>query len=243
MYWNGSAWVRLPAGSNGQILQINGGIPVWADPDFICGGSRIRDIDGNTYNTISIGSQCWTKENLKVTMYKDGTAIPLDATGGSSGTSGVWQGLTTGAYTIYSNEASSGTNATKYGYLYNWFAATDIRGLCPTGWHLPTDAEWTTLTDYLGGLSAAGGKMKSTGTTWNSPNTDATNSSLFSGLPGGSRSWNGTFTGVGTTAFFWSATAFDSSYAFLRRLDGSVGAVHSSYYDKPMGTSIRCLKD
>jgi uncharacterized protein (TIGR02145 family) len=241
MYWNGSAWVRLPAGSNGQILQINGGILGWANPDFICGVSKLWDIDGNTYNTVAIGSQCWTKENLKVTKYRDGTAIPLNATGDATGYSfsNTWGNLTTGAYTIYGNQASSDPNATNYGFLYNVFAASDSRKLCPIGWHVPSDAEWTTLTDYLGGLSAAGGKMKSTGTTyWYTPNTSADNSSGFSALPGGYRGNDGYFGLISFYAFFLSSDCFPRRLEYnnddVLRLDCSF-----RYY----GGSVRCLKD
>ncbi|MFN5576954.1 MAG: fibrobacter succinogenes major paralogous domain-containing protein, partial [Bacteroidota bacterium] len=235
LYWNGSAWVRLSTGSNGQILKISaGGIPVWGNADFDCGLNRLKDIDGNIYNTVAIGSQCWTKENLKVTKYNDGTSIPLL-------TSGEW---TIGASFIYDNQASNGTNATNYGFLYNWHAVKDTRGLCPTGWHIPTDAEWTTLTDYLGGLSVAGGKMKSTGTTyWNSTNTGATNESGFSALPGGSRDRGGGFSGINSYAFFWSANEDDSSLARDRSLSYNNGSVYPYHNYKAAGASIRCLKD
>ena len=110
-------------------------------------GSTVTDIDNNVYNTVIIGTQIWLKENLKVTKYRNSDTI-----------------TTTWAYN--GNES----NVSTYGRLYDWYAATDSRGLCPTGWHLPTDAEWTTLTDYLEGLSVAGGKLKEAGTThWNSP--------------------------------------------------------------------------
>jgi uncharacterized protein (TIGR02145 family) len=239
LYWNGSAWVKLPTGSNGQILQINGGIPAWANPDFICGGSKLWDIDGNTYNTILIGAQCWTKENLKVTKYNDGTAIPLDANGGSVGTSTTWQGLRTGAITIYGNQGSSGTNATVYGFLYNRYAVTDIRGLCPTGWHVPTDFEWTILTTNLGGESVAGGKMKSIGTAWNSPNSEATNSSGFSALPGGWRASNGSFGEIASYAFIWSS----DPPASIQVLNYNNGITGRGTYDASVGASVRCLRD
>ena len=115
---------------------------------FTCGSSMLMDVDGNVYNTIAIGTQCWTKENLKVTRYNDGTSIPLDASGTSTGTvSQTWSARNEGAYTIYENEAGTGTNATNYGYLYNWYAANGIievggstvKNICPSGWHVPTD--------------------------------------------------------------------------------------------------------
>ena len=115
---------------------------------FTCGTSTVSDVDGNAYTTVLIVAQCWTKENLKVTRYNDLT-IPLDATGGSTGTSLTWQNLTTGSYTIYGNESSTSANATNYGFLYNWYAVNDTRKLCPDGWHVPTDAEWTIMIQTL----------------------------------------------------------------------------------------------
>ena len=172
--------------------------------------SGLVDIDGNNYPVVKIGNQIWMKENLRVTKYRDGTVIPLDESGGSNG-NGIgqtWSYRTTGARTINGNNIS---NLATYGYLYNWHAATDIKGLCPNGWHVPSDAEWTNLTNYLGGESVAGGKMRTTGTTiWYSPNTGATNESGFSVLPGGARySNNGDFCCINSHAFFWSATVDD----------------------------------
>ncbi len=124
------------------------GVPCVTAPPFTCETSTVSDIDNNVYNTVSIGTQCWTKENLKVTKYNDNTAIPLNATGGSSGTSGSWS-VTTGAYTIYGNELSTSTIATNYGFLYNWYAATDSRKICPTGYHVPTDSDWNILVKFI----------------------------------------------------------------------------------------------
>jgi uncharacterized protein (TIGR02145 family) len=219
-------------------------------PSFTCGTSTISDIDGNSYNTVLIGTQCWTKENLKVTKYNDNTLISLDASGGPGGTSGTWA-ATTGAYTIYGNESSTGANATNYGFLYNWYAAkgiatagsTTYKNICPTGWHVPTDAEWTTLTDYLGGVSVAGGKMKSTSSLWNSPNTGADNTSGFTALPGGYRSNVGSFNNVRNNAFFWSATE-NGSNAWYRYLGFNNGLVNrNGNLSKSVGASVRCLRD
>jgi uncharacterized protein (TIGR02145 family) len=219
-------------------------------PSFSC-GTTVADIDGNTYNTVLIGSQCWTKENLKVTKYNDGNAIPLNNTYTSGTVSTVWQGLTTGAYTIYDNESSTGANATNYGYLYNWYAAkgiatagsTTYKNICPTGWHVPTDTEWTTLTTYLGGTSVAGGKMKSTSSLWNSPNTGANNSSGFTALPGGARNDVGSFFSIRNDAFFWSATEFDNTNAWNSNLYNIISDVDRSLNDKSVGASVRCLRD
>jgi uncharacterized protein (TIGR02145 family) len=158
-------------------------------------------------------------ENLRVTEYRDGTTIP-DETSGTT-----WSTLATGARTDYTGATgipSGQTYVSTYGYLYNWFAVNDAKGLCPLGWHVPTDAEWTTLTNFLGGLSVAGGKMKSTGTTlWNTPNTGADNSSGFSALPGGYRNQIGSFVGIRLVAIIWSATELGSNNAWYRGLNSS----------------------
>jgi uncharacterized protein (TIGR02145 family) len=200
------------------------------------GISSISDIDGNSYNTVQIGTQCWTKENLKVTKYRDGTSIP---TGLNNIT---WENTTSGAYAIYDN---SNVNDAIYGKLYNWYAVRDSRGLCPTGWHVPTDAEWTTLTNYLGGEVEAGGEMKSMGTTfWQSPNTGATNESGFSGLPGGTRFGNGNFLEKNYLAFFWTNTEKNSNSAWIRSLINSEKIVERlNGLDKLYGNSVRCLRD
>ena len=220
-------------------------------PCFTCGTSTVLDNELNSYNTVLIGTQCWTKENLKVTTYNDGTAILLNNTYTSGTVSTVWQGLTTGAYTIYGNGSSTGTDATNYGFLYNWYAAVGIvtpmgsptKNICPTGWHVPTDTEWTTLTDYLGGLSVAGGKMKSTSSLWNSPNTGADNTSGFSALPGGVRNNTGSFLGIRSNAFFWSATELDFTNAWSRLLSSSNDDVSRASSNKSFGSSVRCLRD
>jgi uncharacterized protein (TIGR02145 family) len=201
---------------------------------------------------VQIGTQCWTKENLRVTKYSDGTIIPLDSSGGivGNGAGETWLNRFTGARTIY---AHSQSNLATYGYLYNWYAAkgvattgsTSYKNLCPTGWHVPSDGEWTNLTTYLGGESLAGGKMKSTGTTlWASPNTEATNESGFTVLPGGWRASEGSFDSIRFRSFFWSATENDSGTAWYRGLFNSSGGVgrYGNYVEQG-GFSVRCLRD
>jgi uncharacterized protein (TIGR02145 family) len=211
---------------------------------FLCGTSTVPDNEGNTYPTVLIGTQCWTASNLKVTQYNDGTSIILDATQNTStdGTSLTWQTRLEGAYTIYANESSTLTNgnASNFGYLYNWYAATDSRKLCPTGWHVPTDTEWTTLTDYLGGVGVAGGKMKSTSSLWTST-FHADNTSGFSALPGGYRNFDGGFGAIYGTAVFWSATETGISFAWYRDLGSVNTLVSSNEYRKSVGASVRCL--
>jgi uncharacterized protein (TIGR02145 family) len=194
----------------------------------------ITDIDGNTYKTVTIGTQTWMAENLKVTKYNDGIAIPnvTDNT--------AWRELTTGALCDYDNTPS---NSETYGKLYNWHAVNTGK-LCPTGWHVPSDAEWTELTDYLGGTSDAGGKLKETGTThWNSPNTGATNETGFTALPGGYRSYDGTFLNFGIYGYWWSATENLTSNAWGRTMSYRVSSVYRNSNDKELGFSVRCLRD
>ena len=158
----------------------------------------------------------------------------------------TWQNTTSGAYAIYNNDAA---NNTTYGKLYNWYAVNDSRGLCPTGWHVPSDVEWTTLINYLdpnadGGNYAniAGGKMKST-TGWTSPNSGATNESGFTGLPGGFREYAGTYIFIGDDGNWWSSTEDYSAGAWGRILvyyHSGVGRYNSN---KRLGFSVRCFRD
>ena len=195
----------------------------------------VTDIDGNEYGTVLIGNQVWMSENLKVTKYKDGTAIP---TGHSNS---VWSNLSSGAYAVYDDDD---VNTDTYGFLYNWYAVDDSRIIAPDGWHVPTDDEWTTLTDYLGGTSVAGGKMKETGTEhWGSPNTDATNESGFTALPGGYRDYYGYYNNQGFSGYFWSSTELSSNYAWYRLLNYNTSGVYRTNDNKTYGFSLRCVRD
>jgi len=195
----------------------------------------VTDIDGNIYHSVTIGTQVWLVENLKTTKYRNGSAIPnvTDNT--------AWSILTTGAYSDYNNTPS---NSDTYGRLYNWYAATNVQNICPLGWHIPTDAEWTTLTTYLGGEPVAGGKLKETGTThWLSPNTGATNESGFTALPGGNRSNSGVFSGIGGNGFWWSSTNFNTVFAWNLYMSYYNSTVVRSNYNMAYGFSVRCIKD
>ncbi len=204
--------------------------------------TTVTDYDGNVYNTVTIGTQIWLKENLKVTHYSDGTAIS------NVKDSAQWINLTTGA--AYCNYDNNTNNVTIYGRLYNWYAVDNNRNICPTGWHVPSDTEWTTLTDYLGGNNIAGGKMKETGTIhWCGVNIGADNSSGFTALPGGSREFNdGSFNYINRHALFWSSTWFfgpGGANAWSRRLNYYDSSVYRSNYgdDKKSGFSVRCVCD
>jgi uncharacterized protein (TIGR02145 family) len=200
----------------------------------VCEG--VEDIDGNCYETIQIGGQVWMAENLKVTHYRDGSEIPNITNNGD------WSGLSTGAYGDYDNNP---TNSETYGRLYNWYTVDDDRGVCPDGWHVPSDGEYTVLTDYLGGEDIAGGKMKETGLGhWNSPNTGATNESGFTGLPAGYRYYsNGNYLNMGTAGYFWSSSEYNSFTAWYRDLHYYYSNVLRILYYKHDGCSIRCLGD
>ncbi len=195
--------------------------------------SRIKDIDGNVYDTVVIGTQVWMVQNLKTTHYNDGSAIP-------TGLSDIdWSSTTDGAYAIYDNNA---VNDTIYGKLYNWYAVNTGK-LAPAGWHVPSDSELITLTTYLGGLYIAGGALKAT-TLWSSPNTGATNSSGFTALPAGTRFNNGSFTTMGEDCAFWSSTEFDSNDAYFHSLSFAQPSISRfTYGSKISGFSIRCVRD
>ncbi|MCX6246672.1 MAG: fibrobacter succinogenes major paralogous domain-containing protein [Bacteroidetes bacterium] len=193
----------------------------------------VTDIDGNVYPTVIIGTQTWMAANLKTTRYRTGDSIPHVAD------SLQWVALTTAGYCNINNDPGT---VNIYGRLYNWAAVTDSKNIAPAGWHVPTDAEWTTLLTYLG--SGAGGKLKSTGTTyWNSPNAGATNATGFSGLPGGDRSSNGLFHYKGIYGCFWCTTEFSATDAWEHVLSYISSNVTRMSYSKGLGLSVRCVKD
>lgn len=196
----------------------------------------MTDQDGNVYKTITLGSQTWMAENLRTTKYNDSTAIPKV-------TSNIeWVTLETGAYCNYRNVTNNDTIAT-YGRLYNWYAINTGK-LAPIGWHVPTDAEWTTLISYLGGELVAGGKLREAGTThWRSPNVGATNESGFTALPSGMRWENGSCYDIGEFCYWWSANEHDVQNALYRYTHTSHSTFYSGGHYKTLGLSIRCVKD
>lgn len=196
-----------------------------------------EDGDYNVYPVVQIGTQIWMAENLKTTSYNDGTAIP-NVTGNPS-----WSALTTPAYCDFQN---SSVNSNTYGRLYNWYVVSpsNPKKVCPIGWHVPTDAQWTTLSTYLGGTSVAGGKLKETTTThWSSPNAGATNETGFTALPGGYRNISGTFGLLGNSGFWWSYTISGTTYAWYRYLYYNGASIGSGDNDQKTGFYIRCLHD
>ena len=204
---------------------------IYFNPNLLYGS--ITDADGNIYKTIVIGTQTWMAENLKSTKYNDGSVIPI-VTSTSS-----WAHLKTHAYCWPNNDET--TYKDTYGALYNWYAVNSGK-LCPKGWHVPTDTEWTTLITYLGGESVGRGKLKETGIEhWKSPNTNATNLSGFSAVPSGYL--YGTLYPIGYYASWWSSTEvnqYDTKCRILDYLDS-----HSFYSSgtRGFGLSVRCIKD
>jgi uncharacterized protein (TIGR02145 family) len=202
-------------------------------------GTKAQDMDGNMYNTVTIGDQVWMKENLKTTRYNDGTAIPLV----TDGTTFIHLG--SAAYCWYNNDEATYKN--DYGALYNQYAVNTGK-LCPAGWHVPSWEEFEKLRDYLGGTSVAGGKLKESGTAhWASPNTGATNESGFTALPGGgmygdpadpSENTPGEFRLIGESGAWWSTT--ESRWLIL---SNNSGAWEYGWYIPWFGFSVRCLKD
>jgi uncharacterized protein (TIGR02145 family) len=195
----------------------------------------VTDIDGNTYITVKICNHWWMAENLKVTHYRNGGAITYVAD------SATWSGLTSEAYCNYGDDS---TNVAIYGRLYNWYAVNDSRNIAPAGWHVPTDAEWQTLVDCLGGDAVAGGNMKESGTVhWLSPNTGATNESGFSALPGGFHNGAGNYNYMSYHAYFWSSTDHFGVNAWYRQLVFNYSDVRRLNNELRNGFSIRCVKD
>jgi uncharacterized protein (TIGR02145 family) len=206
--------------------------------DDITFTTTVKDPDGNNYNTVTIIGQVWMKENLKTSKYKDGGTITLVSN------DNLWTTLATPGYCWFNNN-----DAYKdiYGALYNWYAVNTGK-LCPTGWHVPSDTEWTTLITNVGSLSAAGGRLKETGTTHWSGNIGATNDYGFTALPGGLRreyivAGFSTFFNFGIMGIWWTMTTKDDTYSYCYIIQNMSAAISQSYGDKKQGFSVRCLRD
>jgi uncharacterized protein (TIGR02145 family) len=201
---------------------------------------------GYDYATVLIGDQCWFADNLRSENYENGDAIP------SNLSDSEWSSTTSGALAVYGEDAGCenyspdidacdpAQSLNEYGRLYNWYAVNDARGLCPSGWHVPTDGEWTVITDFLGGQSIAGGQMK-TDYGWYSGG-NGTNSSGFSGLPGGFRYLNGSFNSAGYFGNWWSSSP-NGSNAWNRYLYLSDELVYRYGSNPRSGFSVRCVRD
>jgi len=209
-----------------------------------CTGT-VRDIDGNDYAVVQIGSQCWMKENLRVTRFRDGWPISLDSSGGVTGDGAgqTWGKLSTSARTIYGHDKAI---VSRVGYLYNKFAVFENRGICPIGWHVPNPSEWISLASFLGGELVAGGKMKITTTAfWKAPNSGADNSSGFTAYPSGFRSqFSGIFIGNADMASFWAYADQAFAYELLYNSSAFTQSTTLGYGGHEQnGLAIRCIRD
>ena len=206
---------------------------------------------GYDYTTVQIGEQCWFAENLRSENYENGDAIPAGLS------QSEWMNTSSGAAAIFGESGGCSSyspvidscdpsqSLSEYGRLYNWYAVDDTRGLCPSGWHVPTDQEWTVLTDFLGGESVAGSKIKTTygwSENWCGVG-NGTNSSGFSGLPGGFRNYTGSFGGSGIAGYWWSSSPEQSYKSWLRVLEHYDDDVDRGSSYQWNGNSIRCIKD
>jgi uncharacterized protein (TIGR02145 family) len=199
------------------------------NPDLTYG--EVTDIDGNTYKTIQIGTQVWMAENLATTRLYDGTNISLATN------STVWTGSSEPSYSWYNNVT------VLYGALYNWTAVNSGK-LCPTGWHVSSDDEWTALSTLLGGLTVAGSILKETGTKhWLSPNSGATNLTGFTAIPGGYRYYSGAFNAMNRYGYWWTSTESTTVNAFARSMFYGYTNLDRISSDKRSGASVRCIKD
>jgi uncharacterized protein (TIGR02145 family) len=194
----------------------------------------VKDVDGNSYKTVKIGNQTWMAENLRVSKYNDGTSIPVVTD------KKAWEALKTPAMSEYDNSSSNGAT---YGKMYNFYTVSTNK-VCPTGWHVPSDQEWLTMINFLGGDSIAGNKMKAIDNTlWTNLSSNSTNSSGFSGLPGGNRWADGVFDGLTRHTTWQTSTEADSTSSFGRYIGNSSANVGRSWTSKRYGLYIRCLKD
>jgi uncharacterized protein (TIGR02145 family) len=235
LYTGGGNYVIIPG--------LSASNPILNQPEV-----PVTDIEGNVYQTVRIGTQVWMKENLKVSKYRNGNSIP---TGLSDAT---WASTTSGAYAIYNNLPA---NNTIYGKLYNWYAVADPRGLCPVGWHVPSDNDWKTVESFLGMTTSeldaiggrgseqnVGGKAKAVIGLWIAPNTGANNISGFSGLPSGYRnSSDGSFIGIGEVSLWVTSTEGSPVGAATRQLYKGFADSFRDYNSKSIGYSVRCLRD
>jgi uncharacterized protein (TIGR02145 family) len=209
-------------------------------------GNGLSDSDGNTYSSLVLGNgQEWMGENLRTTKFSNGDPITQVQD------SAQWFSIASPAWVSVSNVA---TFDNPYGKLYNWYTVADARNVCPTGWHVPSDSDWSNLVHYVDSLSTstamgvqsgtAGGKLKQAGTTsWVYPNTGATDEINFSALPAGIRQSNGHFLGFGEQNFLWSSTAADGLNGYGRNVYSENSSVVRTYEDKRTGGTVRCLKD
>ena len=210
---------------------------------FVCTGCKkeenkpeniVSDVEGNDYFTVVIGEQVWMAENLRTTKYSNGNII-LNVSDNTQ-----WSNLSDGALSNYEN---NDTYVRTYGGLYNWYVVNNVHKICPTGWHVPSDADWTELITFLGGENIAGGKLKETGETHWFGNISTNNDYGFSALPGGFRGENGFFGNMGDVGFWWSSSEVDSESAGYKSMVSWSDGIYSGTNSKKYGKSVRCIKD
>ena len=235
---NGTTYTQVQGCTDSAFLEYNASANADDGSCSIlvgCSDSDFASMDGHNYELVTIGDQCWFAENLRTTVYADGAAIPEETD------DTAWTGLSTGARCDYDNDAS---NVATYGRLYNWYAATDDSELCPTGWHVPTDGEWTALETYLGanGHSGTEGTALKSTSGWNSGGS-GTDDFGFSALPGGDRIYSdGNFNYAGSFGYWWSSSPSGGD-AWVRALRSSSADILRFYSNPRYGFSVRCLRD
>ena len=234
--WIGQEWIIIPgvsAANAGSPTTHTCGIPDVHNADVTYG--EMTDQEGNAYRTVIVGGEEWMAENLTTSIYRNGDALQTALSASN------WQSATSGAWQYYDQD---GINECPHGKMYNWYAVNDSRGLCPSGWHVPSETDWSALEVALGGQIAAGNKMKATGTDyWLGGNANATNESGFSALGSGFYYFYGSFEGLTQGVNYWSATAFDASSAWVRSITFDMANLALSIYPKNSGFHVRCVRD
>ena len=226
------AYAKTPSGTYYSSV-----VTASTDSLYLASGNGVTDIDGNTYTSIIVGDMEWTVENLRVSKFNNGDAIPYVSMGSS------WAGTTTSAYAYYNNDP---TYNLIYGKWYNWYTVDDSRGLCPTGWHVATNQEWSDLEVMLGGISLAGGILKSTSSLWLSSSYPGSDAIGFKAEPNGFANNNGNSDQMTNHAWFWTSTGFDSNSSYFRALEASTSNMpdwHGRRYNPSSGMACRCVKD
>ncbi len=264
VFYHNDSWISLPPGTEGQVLTVSDGIPQWKDiPVDDVDDGTVTDIDGNIYPVLVIGDQEWLGRNLRTSSFADGTSIAGNLSNAQ------WQANTTGAWAVYPHDNIQGIDTDEemleaYGALYNWFAISNPAGLCPEGWHVATDDDWTELTDYLidnydwiaNGNAAnvlkscrqqnspLGGDCDTDlHPRWNAHGVHyGTDDFDFAGLPGGIRQTGGSYSLMGGTGFWWTSTEFSTLTVFYRDLDAAYGSVLRASTNRERGFSVRCVK-
>lgn len=217
----------------GILLNLFTGCKKDGDDDPKPSVQTIKDIEGNVYKTISIGSQVWMAENLKTSKFRDGESIP------NAPDNAQWHNYSTAAFCYYNNEAS---HQNTYGKLYNWYAANDTR-LCPAGYRVSTNADWEQLISFIGGGAMAGAKLKESGTSHWLSNPGSTNETGFTALPGGYRQADGVFDLMGNVGQWWTSTEQSGNYSWSKAIFGSESLIYSSAEEKKAGYAVRCIKE